>query len=215
MPKPSNRELVAPGHTAFLLQEVQEGILGANSALPELADAAAETDVVKHCAQLAARARSVGVPVVHLTAVNLPGGFGLNQNSRLFAGARKAGALLAPGSPEVAPMAELGVDAGDVILPRYHGLNPMTGSPLDSLLRNEGITTVVVAGVSLNIAIPNMVFDAINRSYQVVVVEDAVAGTPVSYGRSVIEHTLRLVATIATTEQVLQWWASEEPEPGS
>ena len=44
--------------------------------------------------------------------------------------------------------------AGDVVLPRYHGLSPLTGGPLDSLLRNDGVGTIVVAGVSLNLAIP-------------------------------------------------------------
>ena len=83
----------------------------------------------------------------------------------------------------------------------------MTGGPLDSLLRNSGITTVVVAGVSLNVAIPNLVFDSVNRSYQVIVVADAVAGTPREYGDQVIEHCLRLLATMASTEEVMKAWS--------
>ncbi len=83
----------------------------------------------------------------------------------------------------------------------------MTGGPLDSLLRNSGITTVVLAGVSLNVAIPNLTFDAVNRSYQVILVVDAVAGTPRDYGDQVIEHCLRLLATVATTEEVMKAWS--------
>jgi nicotinamidase-related amidase len=83
----------------------------------------------------------------------------------------------------------------------------MTGTPLDSLLRNEEITTVIVAGVSLNIAIPNLVFDSINRAYQVVVVRDAVAGVPAEYGYQVLEHSLSLVATLATTNELLAAWS--------
>ena len=82
----------------------------------------------------------------------------------------------------------------------------MTGTPLDSLLRNEGVTTVVVVGVSLNVAIPNLVFDAVNRSYQVVVVRDAVAGVPESYGEQVLEHTLALLSTLVTTDQLVAVW---------
>jgi biuret amidohydrolase len=100
-----------------------------------------------------------------------------------------------------------GLDAeGDLLLPRYHGLSPMTGTPLDSLLRNAGVTTVVVAGVSLNVAIPNLVFDAVNRAYQVIVVTDAVAGTPLEYGESVLRHSLSLLATLATTDEVVAVW---------
>ena len=40
-----------------------------------------------------------------------------------------------------------------------------------------------------------------NRSYQVVVVRDAVAGTPAGYGAEVLDHSLSLVATLATTDE--------------
>jgi len=85
----------------------------------------------------------------------------------------------------------------------------MSGSALDTLLRNSAITTVVVIGVSLNIAIPNLVFDAVNRSYHVVVVSDAVAGTPVEFGKQVIEHSLALVATIVSTDELVVAWGGE------
>ncbi len=96
--------------------------------------------------------------------------------------------------------------AGDIVLPRYHGLSPMTGSPLDSLLRNAGVGTVIVVGVSLNLAIPNLVFDAVNRSYQVVVVTDAVVGIPLDYGQQVLTHTLSLVATLTSTDELVDAW---------
>jgi hypothetical protein len=35
---------------------------------------------------------------------------------------------------------------------------------------------------------------------------DAVAGTPKSYVEQVFEHTLRNVATLATTEELLRAW---------
>ena len=112
----------------------------------------------------------------------------------------------APGTPSVRPVREVYAE-GDVILPRYHGLSPMTGTQLDALLRNAGITTVIVAGVSLNVAIPNTVFDAVNRSYQVVIPSDAVAGTPAEYGRQVIDHCLRLISTVTTTDALVAAWA--------
>jgi nicotinamidase-related amidase len=158
-------------------------------------------------------ARAAEVTVVHCTAENLPGEFGGNRNARVFVAARQAGMENAPGSDSVRPVPELGPEPGDVVLPRYHGLSPMTGSPLDSLLRNDGVTTVVVVGVSLNVAIPNLVFDAVNRAYQVVVVSDAVAGVPVEYGRQVLDHSLSLVATLASTGELVEAWTSGEPKP--
>jgi len=206
MPSIALRDLVAPGHTALLIQEVQNSVVGADSALPALAQAAKEVGVFDNLRPLAVAARALGVPVIHATAENLPGGFGSNHNARLFAGARKAGADNAAGSEAVQPVAAVGVAEGDIVYPRYHGLSPLTGAQLDSLLRNAGITTLVVTGVSLNIAIPNVVFDAVNRSYQVVVVTDAVAGVPVEYGRAVVANTLYLLATLVTTKELLDTW---------
>jgi nicotinamidase-related amidase len=200
-------ELVWPERTAVVLQEVQNGVVGEDSAFPELAGAARATGVVPNCIRLAAAARAVGVPVVHATAQNLPGGFGVNRNARLFDIARKVGAENAPGTFSVEPVNGL-VGQGDVVLPRFHGLSPMTGGPLDSLLRNGGVDTLVVAGVSLNVAIPNLVFDAVNRSYRVVVVSDAVAGVPQEYGTLVLEHTLLLIATLAGTDEVIEAWSA-------
>jgi nicotinamidase-related amidase len=206
MARPALEELVHPGRTALVFQELQRGVVGEESALPALAEAARQVGVIPNATRLGAAARVAGVPVIHATAENLPGGFGVNRNARLFAGTRRAGGENAPRSSSVEPMPGL-YEEGDLLLPRYHGLSPLTGGPLDSLLRNSGVTTIVLAGVSLNVAIPNVVFDAVNRSYQVIVVADAVAGTPREYGDQVIENCLRLLATIATTEDVTKAWS--------
>ena len=206
MARPALEDLVHPDRTALVFQELQKGVVGEESALPALAEAAREVGVIPNAARLGAAARTAGVPVIHATAENLPGFFGVNRNARLFAGTRRAGGENAPSTSSVEPMPGL-YEEGDHLLPRYHGLSPLTGGPLDSLLRNSGITTVVVAGVSLNVAIPNLTFDAVNRSYQVILVVDAVAGTPRDYGDQVIEHCLRLLATVATTEEVMKAWS--------
>jgi len=83
----------------------------------------------------------------------------------------------------------------------------MAGTDLDALLRNLGIRTLVVTGVSSNIAIPNTVFDAVNLGYQVVVPADAIAGVPASCTAEVIRNSLALVATITTAEALLKQWA--------
>ena len=206
MSSPKLAAALGQGQAALVLQEVQNGVVGPESSFAALADAAAEVGVIPNSTRLALAAREAGVPVIHATAENLPDGFGVNTNARLFAGARKAGAANAPGTTSVQPVAGLAAD-GDVVLPRYHGLSPLTGGPLDSLLRNQGITTVVIAGVSLNVAILNLVFDAVNRAYQVVVVSDAVAGIPVEYGESVLKNSIALLATLATTDEVVDIWS--------
>ena len=70
----------------------------------------------------------------------------------------------------------------------------------------SGVTTIVAVGVSLNVAIPNLVMDAVNKGYRVVLPRDAVAGYPAEYGTAVIENSLSLLATVTTTDELLATW---------
>jgi nicotinamidase-related amidase len=191
-------ELLDPDHTAVVTSEVQRGVVGAGSALPELAKAA--EPVVATIARLVTAARAASVPVVHCTASRRADGFGSNRNARLFMAMQ--GSLLAP---DVAP--EIGVDPRDLVLTRYHGLSPMGNTDLDAVLRNAGVTTIVATGVSVNIAITNLAFDAVNAGYQVVIPRDAVAGLPADYVEAVFTNTLSLVATLVTVDDVIATWA--------
>jgi nicotinamidase-related amidase len=200
--------LVAPAHTALVLQEVQEGVIGAESALPALAAAAAAVNLVENCARLAVAARAVGIPVVHCTAETRDDGRGGNRNARLFLGVAKSPVRLSPGSRAVHVPDAIGTPPEDIVLPRYHGLGPMTGTQLDSILRNLGARTIVGVGVSVNIGMTNFAFDAVNRGYQMVMPRDAVAGVPAEYADAVLDNTLSLVATLTTTAAVVQAWGS-------
>ncbi len=198
------RYVLGGGRAALLLCEVQEGVLGESAPWPALVAAAGRKNLIGNVIRLAEEARRRGVPVVHCTADFLPGRFGANANARLFATARKRTAQDSP--LFAAPMAGTFVE-GDVLLPRYHGISPMTGTPLDALLRNEGIGTVIVAGVSVGFAITNLVMDAVNRSYQAVLPADAVAGFPEAYADEVVANTLAMLATVASTADILAAWS--------
>ena len=87
-----------------------------------------------------------------------------------------------------------------------HGVSPMNATGLDPVLRNLGVRTIVATGVSVNVALTNLVFDAVNAGYQVVVPRDAVAGLPPAYVDAVFENTLSLLATVTTAADILAVW---------
>ena len=196
--------LVAPEHTALVIVECQRGVIGELASLPALAEAA-RGGLIPALAGLARAARTAGVKVIHATAGHPPDKWGANTNARLFGFTAKSAVQLIEGSDAVQPVPEL-VGDGDLVLVRHHGLSPMTGTDLEPMMRNAGITTVVLAGVSLNIAIPNAAFDAVNAGYQVVIPRDGVVGTPESYGSDVLDHTLAFVATLVTTSDLRSAW---------
>ncbi len=198
--------LVDPRHTAVVTSEVQNGVVGERSVLPALAEAAAAQMLPSLCRLLPA-ARAAGVQVVHATAYRRADGKGANANARLFVGVQKAPVELLPGSPEVAVVPGLGPEPEDIVLARTHGLSPMAGTDLDPILRNLGITTIVATGVSVNVAITNLVMDAVNRGYDVVLPRDAVCGLPQGYADAVIDNTLALLAAVTTCNDLIAIWA--------
>lgn len=202
--------LVAPPHTALVLQEMQEGVVGGASALPELAAEVARVGLVDTCARLAHAARAAGVQVVHCTAENRADFRGANHNGRLFASIRRAPVQLLPGSFAAQPVAAIGVHPDDLVLPRGHGLSPMLGTHLDVTLRNCGVTTIVAVGISLNIALTNLALDAVNLGYQVVIPRDGAVAVPPEYGEQVLAHTLGMVTTVTTAADVVAAWAGSQ-----
>ncbi|WP_327298811.1 MULTISPECIES: cysteine hydrolase [unclassified Streptomyces] len=206
---PSSEQLAQqldPATAVLLTVECQEGVVGQDSALPELAAEAQSSGALGRVAQLVARAHETGVQVVHAIAERRPDGRGANRNARLFRAAGRLPVQQHMGSKAVCVAEPVEVADEDLVVRRLHGLSPLAGTDVDALLRNLGCRTLVVTGVSANVAIPNAVFDAVNLGYTVVVPADAIAGVPADYTPAMIRNTLALVATITTTEDVLASW---------
>uniref|UniRef100_A0A5Q5CEJ0 Isochorismatase hydrolase n=1 Tax=Mycobacterium sp. (strain JLS) TaxID=164757 RepID=A0A5Q5CEJ0_MYCSJ len=204
---PRLAELVAPAHTALVTQELQGAVVGPGAGLAALAEEARRS-ALPNITRLLPVARAAGVRVVHCLVQRRPDGLGSNHNAKVFAVGR-SGVAIEPGSPGATLLPEFGPEPEDLVLARWHGLGPMGGTDLDAILRNLGVTTIVAVGVSLNVAIPNLVMDAVNAAYRVVLPRDAVAGIPTEYGDAVIDNTLSLLAMITTTEGLLQTWKQE------
>jgi nicotinamidase-related amidase len=210
MPAPTAADLARlldPVHSAVLTSECQEGIVGQAGRLAPLVEAVRDGRVVENLQALLEAARGASVPVLHCTVVTRPDRGGSSANAPLLAFARqgKGGGLL-PGSDESRIISELGPADTDYVVARLHGVSPFHGTELDSILRNLGVRTVVATGVSLNVALLGLTFEAVNRGYNVVIPRDAAAGTPAEYVEALCKHTLRLLATLTTTADVIGAW---------
>ncbi|MFE5999915.1 cysteine hydrolase [Streptomyces sp. NPDC056454] len=207
--------LSAPDTTVLLTVECQQGVVGPESALPELAAAARSSGVLDNIARLVAAAHESGVQVIHAVAESRPDGRGANRNARLFRAAARLPVQQHTGTTAVRVAAPIQVADEDLVVRRLHGLSPLAGTDVDALLRNLGCRTLVVTGVSANVAIPNAVFDAVNLGYTAVVPSDAIAGVPAEYTPAMIRNALALVATITTTDDILGRWKAPRRRPGA
>jgi nicotinamidase-related amidase len=199
--------LLDPAHTAVLTMELQRGVVGDLSPMRELAEAASAAGVVANTANVVRAARAAGARVVHCTFESRADRAGSVTNAPLLRALAKAEPHLLSGSAASAVMPELGPEPSDVICSRRHGLTPFVGTDLDVTLRNLGVRTVVVTGVSVNVGILGMVMGAVDLGYDAVVVTDAVAGIPAEYAQLVVDNTLAVLAARATSDEIVARWA--------
>jgi len=207
---PINPELVAPGHTAIVLNEIQRGTVGDRSSLPALVEVAGP--MVAAVGRLVRVGRAAGVEIVHCVADGRVDMKGSMQNT-VFAGRARRDAEANPRKAEdLAAFAEvvpeIGVEPGDIVMRRLHAMSPMTDTGLDLVLRNMGVTTIVAGGVSLNVGVMGLAIEAANRSYNVVIPRDAAVGVPPEYGEMVLKNSLSLIARLTTVDELIEIWSS-------
>lgn len=198
--------VLAPDHTAVITVEMERGVIGDLSFSPELTDAANAVGVVPNSARLVKAARASGARVVHAVAELRADRAGLSINNRMMAAIVKNPDQVREGSRFAELVPELGPEPEDIVCRRIHGLTPFTGTELDAILRNLGITTIVPVGVSANVAILGLCLSACDLGYDIVLPRDGVAGIPLEYVDMVLEHTLAFIATISTVDAVLEAW---------
>jgi nicotinamidase-related amidase len=205
-------DLVAPESTVVLTQECQKGVIGDLSLLPALAESAQAIGLVENVNRLVTTGRAAGCGVLHCIAATRPDRRGASTNAPLFQGTARgkdAGAgPMVPGGPGTELMDGIEGADSDLVSTRIGGLSPVNGTEVPTLLRNLGAKTVVIAGVSTNVAIPNATLDCVNFGFNVVIPRDAITGYPVEYTDVIVKNTLALVAKICTTDELVDIWSA-------
>ena len=201
MPPPSQDPELST--VAVVCVECQNGVLGPESVLPALA--ADSAGLVANLRRLLDGAREGGVRVVHATYEGTLGG-DHPGTARLWRALGPATAGWAPGTPETQVLPEL-LAPTDLVLPRHHGLFPTVDSELLPVLKGLGVRTIVLAGVSLNLALPHTAGDATQAGFHLVVPRDAVGGTPAHYANQVLDNTIAVLGRITTVDDLVAEWA--------
>lgn len=197
-----------PAETAVLLIDLQHGLFD-----PHSTEQRAQ-ELLGHAVAISQAARLYGAHVVHCTKFDRPDFAGWKTNTPAWrARARALTPPMLDGSRATSVLEPLGPDAGDLVVPRSRGASPFTGTELDPILRNLGCSTLVFAGISLNVAVIGSCVEAISLGYEVIVAEDAVLGFPYDYGEQMLRHSFRVMATVVSTAEILRAWAERWAPP--
>jgi nicotinamidase-related amidase len=199
------------GRTALIISECQRGIVERDmGGFAGLIGQVHDRGILPRIAQLARHFRAAGLPVLHLTIAHRPDFADVQPNSLLAAMARKNASLIT-GSPAAEIVADLTPAPQDFVLARSSGLIGFHGTALDAMLRRMGIETVVIAGVSTNVAVAGCAIAATDFGYQTIIAEDCIAAADPATHEVIVRDQLRMVARIASADDV----ARSLPAPGS
>jgi nicotinamidase-related amidase len=188
---------------ALIVNEVQIGLLDRErSIFPALAEIAAERNIIAHIAELIAAFRAKGHPIVYTPAINRADGADKKINTLISALSAKVRNMV-EGTPEVDNPREVAPQPDDFIIQRGAGLIAFHGTTLDLTLRRLSVETVVLTGISTNVAISGLTMAAVELGYHAVIPEDCIAGADREAHRFIVEHQLRMLATITDRNAVI------------
>jgi nicotinamidase-related amidase len=193
-----------PGkRAALLVSEVQNGIADPAYDDTPLARQVVARGIVDKINALTAAFRAEKLPVIFCTiAASSADWSHFTVNCSLAASLRRDGRLV-DGTKHAALHDSLVVAPTDILSHRHHGMAAFTGTDLDATLRRYDIDTVVLSGVSTNIALPGASTEAVALGYNVVLAEDCTAGGTAETHQIQITMHLPLLATISGSAAIV------------
>lgn len=207
-----------PDCSALVLIDVQNDFVSGTTAI----DGTAERIGVM--ARLATTFRAAGRPVVHIVRLYVPGGCDVDLPRR--AAIEAGGQVAAPHShganiPEPLLPRKIELDSESLLAGKIQGLganevimfkprwSAFYRTDLDRHLRDNGVTTVVVAGCNLPNCPRATLFDASERDYRSVLVTDATSQTTPQR----LDDLQLIGVHLATTADIEEWFRTADHGP--
>jgi nicotinamidase-related amidase len=187
------REPLHPGRTALLLMDLQPGVL----ALLDDGEALAA-----RAAAVAARARALGVRVVHVRAAFSEQDYrAIPPTNKAFAPLPGTG-FLADGTAEAAVHPALGPEPGDVVVTKTR-FGAFSTSNLVTHVNPRTTDTLVLGGMSTSGVVLSTLRDAADRDYRMMVLSDCCADPDAEVHRVLIEQVFPVQADVLPSEKFL------------
>ena len=201
------------GRAALCIVEMQNDIvhesnIGKRGIGGVLAAQVQKRDVIAKLQTVIAAARGRGVPILY---VNFCGKPGFPRPNTLLHRRSQRQPMLVEGTWGVETHAAIAPQPEDFVLERTVGVDGSYGTQLYPVLRMLGRTTMLMSGVSTNLAVEGIVRASVNRGFDMVLIEDCCASYPDEWHRFSVENIMPLLATVTSAEAVVRALA---PAPG-
>jgi nicotinamidase-related amidase len=172
---------IDPKTTAVVLIEYQNDFTSEGGALHgAVAEVMDKTDMLANTRQVLDAARSSGATVMYAPITFAEG---YNELSAHPYGILKGvvdGKAFVKGSWGAQIIDELAPTDGDIVIEGKRGLDTFASTNLDFILRNKGISTIVLGGFLTNCCVESTMRSGYENGYKVITLSDCVAATSVA-----------------------------------
>jgi ureidoacrylate peracid hydrolase len=180
---------ISPGSSAVIVVDMQNDFAAVGGMFDRAnIDIGCIQAIVPRTAEVLRLARSVGMPVIYLKMAFEPdlsdtGGPGsptwlkhlpLQAGASVTAPDGSASRVLIRDTWNTEIVTELTPEAGDVVVYK-HRYSGFYGTELDEILRDRGVSSLIVTGATTSVCVESTVRDAVFRDYHCLVLEDCTA----------------------------------------
>ncbi|MFN0304818.1 MAG: cysteine hydrolase family protein [Burkholderiales bacterium] len=197
-----------PARTALLVIDMQNDFCHPDGLMARLGnDISFNRDVVPIQRRIIAAARAVGVMVIHVHAQY--GELNASPATLFRTGDEPAleARICLPNSWGAQPIDDLAPHAGEPVVIK-HRYSAFVDTRLETLLRSNGIRTVVVIGTATPVCVESTVRDGMMRDYRMIVPREAVAcrGHVRHLHEASLETLGRYFAKVCSAEELVVSW---------
>jgi nicotinamidase-related amidase len=156
-----------------------------------------EQTVIPNVGKLIDGFRRMGAPVIYTRCVSLRGD-GSDQTWRH----RAFGLVCSLDSKDAEILEEIAPQDGDILLNKT-GSSVFNSTNIEHLLRNMGISTIVVSGIFTNSCVEGTTRDAGDLDFRVLIAEDSCAAMSPSGHQNALDYLDANFCHVKSTEQIL------------
>jgi len=184
-----------PQHTAVLIMDYQNDILGM---LPE----EKQSSLLNGATEILDAARAAGVRVIYIAVRFREGYPEVSTRNKGFGGLKTAKRML-EGTPGAEVHAQVAPKSGEIVLSKRR-VGAFSTTELETVLRANNITNLVLLGISTSGVILSTVRFAADMDYVLTVISDACADSDEEVHRVLMEKVFPRQANVLTREEFLK-----------
>ena len=185
---------IDPSSAALLVMDYQV------DTLTRFMTPAQSTDAIACVPGLIATARNAGMMVIHVVVAFRPGHPEVSHRNSVFSSLKAIGMMVA-GTEGAAIHPAVAAREGEPIVIK-HRVSPFVGTDLETLLRANGIDTLVLAGVHTSGVVLSTVRQAFDLDYRLVVIRDCCADPDAEVHAMLLDLVIAKQAAVVTAAEL-------------